>query len=148
MDDGELRRSRPYPVGFGRPPRATQFQPGKSGNPKGRPKGSRSVAAIVQEILHQKVYVTEGDKTRRIPRIEVAVRRLVNEAMKGDPRAMKQLLDIAQRYALSDEAVARTEDLSLEDQVILEDFLRQAAPKKTSRRRPQSRKATVDGAAE
>ena len=47
-------------VGYGRPPRATQFQPGKSGNPKGRPKGSRSVADILREIIGQKIKVTEN----------------------------------------------------------------------------------------
>ena len=28
-----------YVVGFGKPPKNTQFQPGQSGNPKGKPKG-------------------------------------------------------------------------------------------------------------
>ena len=35
-------QARQYEVGYGKPPQATRFQPGKSGNPKGRPKGSRN----------------------------------------------------------------------------------------------------------
>lgn len=71
-----------YPVGYGRPPRATQFAPGKSGNPRGRPKGSRTVGAILQDILRQKIAVTENGKTRRLAALEVMLRRLVNDAMR------------------------------------------------------------------
>ena len=42
-------------VGYGRPPKATRFTPGKSGNPRGRPKGSRSVGAILKGVMSQKV---------------------------------------------------------------------------------------------
>ena len=72
-----------YLVGYKRPPKASQFKPGRSGNPKGRPKGSRSVGAIVAKVLGQKIAVTENGETRLIPAIEVAVRRLANDAMRG-----------------------------------------------------------------
>ena len=34
------RQSRNYEVGWGRPPQASRWRPGQSGNPKGRPKGT------------------------------------------------------------------------------------------------------------
>jgi hypothetical protein len=38
-EDADARNSnRKYEVGHGKPPKATRFQKGKSGNPKGRPK--------------------------------------------------------------------------------------------------------------
>ena len=94
------RNSKPvgYLVGYRRPPKATQFAQGKSGNPKGRPKGSRPVGAVLQDIIQQKVAVTEGGKTRRIPALEVIIRRLTNDAMRSDPRAIKLLLSLLDRH--------------------------------------------------
>jgi hypothetical protein len=94
-----------YLVGYGRPPKASQFRPGNSGNPKGRPKGSRSIAAFLKEAIEQKVAVTENGKTRRISALEVMLRRLVNDAMRSDPRALKLLLPLIDRYSEPPEAL-------------------------------------------
>lgn len=114
-----------YVVGYRRPPPASQFPPGKSGNPRGRPKGPRSVAAILNAILRQKITVTENGLTRRLPAIEVALRRLLNDAMRSDPRAMKLLLSLVDRYAESPGAALRTADVEAEDRAILEQYLRE-----------------------
>jgi hypothetical protein len=90
---------------LGRRPKASQFRPGKSGNPKGPPKGSRSVEAFLKEAIEQKVAVTENGKTRRISALEVMLRRLVNDAMRSDPRALKLLLPLIDRYSEPPQAV-------------------------------------------
>jgi hypothetical protein len=41
----------PYSVGYGRPPKHTRFKPGRSGNPKGRPRGSRNLSTEMQKVL-------------------------------------------------------------------------------------------------
>ncbi len=53
-------------VGYGKPPRAHQFKPGKSGNPKGRPKGAKSEETILRELLQQKISLNERGRARRI----------------------------------------------------------------------------------
>jgi hypothetical protein len=116
-----------YDVGYGRPPKGTQFGPGKSGNPKGRPKGSRSVGAILQDILRPKIAVTENGKTRRIPTLEVMFRRLVNDAVRRDPTALKLLLPLIDRYAASPETELQLGELLAEDQAILSQYLPEAA---------------------
>ena len=55
---------------YQRPPHKGQFKPGQSGNPRGRPKGSRNIRSYVQRLLDAPILVNENGKTRRMPRGE------------------------------------------------------------------------------
>jgi hypothetical protein len=127
MPDRKNSKSSDYVVGYRRPPKATRFTAGKSGNPKGRPKGSRSVGALLQDIIRQKVAVTENGKTRRMSVLEVMFRRLVNDAMRSDARAMKLLLSLVDRYGDSPEAALHLGDVLAEDRAILAQYLHEPA---------------------
>jgi len=116
-------------VGYGRPPKATQFKKGQSGNPKGRPKGTRPVGAVLQEILGQRIAVTENGRTRRLPALEVMLRRLANDAMRSEPSALKLMLSLVDRYGDSPEAEIRFNDILAEDKEILANFLKKPAEK-------------------
>ena len=116
-----------YIVGYGRPPKATQFAAGKSGNRRGRPKASRTVGAVLQDIFRQKIAVTENGKTRRIPTLEVMLRRLANDALRSDAKAMKLLLSLVDRYADATEAKVQLDELLAEDQQILAQYLTEPA---------------------
>jgi Family of unknown function (DUF5681) len=122
-----------YAVGYRRPPNATQFKPGQSGNPRGRPKGPRNIGAILREVIGQKIAVTEGGKTRRLPALEVMLRRLVNEAMRSDPKAMKLLLSLVERYSESPDPEVHPDQLLADDQAILKEFLAGAVPQAADR---------------
>jgi hypothetical protein len=104
-----IRLKSRYRVGYGRPPKATQFKPGRSGNPKGRPKGPKSVGAVLFGILHRRVEVTENGRTHRIPVLEVMLRRLANEAAR-DPRALKLMLSLMERYTGAPEGSSTRRD--------------------------------------
>lgn len=112
-----------YPVGYKKPPKATQFAPGASGNPKGRPKGIRPVGAILQDIIAQKVAVTENGKTRRVSALEVMLRRLANDAMRSDQKAIKLLLSLVDRYAESTQTKIHLAELLAEDEQILAQYM-------------------------
>ena len=79
-------------VGPGKPPRHTRFKPGQSGNPKGRPKGSKNFATILQQQLTKKITITVDGKPRRMTVQEVIARRLATDSMKGTTKAMELLI--------------------------------------------------------
>lgn len=74
------------------PPRDTRFQPGQSGNPKGRPRKDRSLQKLIEAELEKEMQVTEGGKTIRLTKLEALAKSMVNDALKGDHRARTTLL--------------------------------------------------------
>ena len=98
---GELSVAEPtadYAVGYGRPPVATRFRPGRSGNPRGRPRGARNLATIVAAALAERVTVKENGRLRRITKLEAAVKQLVNRAAAGETRVTQALLALVQAH--------------------------------------------------
>jgi hypothetical protein len=80
-------------VGYCKPPKHSQFQKGKSGNPKGRPKGSKDAASIMNELFLKPLTIIHNGKPTKIPTIAVVLVRLLTLAIKGDHKAMKLALD-------------------------------------------------------
>ena len=87
-NDGE----KDYPVGYGKPPDATKFRAGQSGNPKGRPKGTKNSSTLLNQALDEKVVVKEGGRQKRITKREAAFKQLANKAAAGDQRAIQLLM--------------------------------------------------------
>lgn len=83
-----------YAVGYGKPPEHSRFQAGQSGNPKGRPKGSLNLATAVNRALREKIIVTANGRRKSMTKLDVAIKGLVNRAVKGDAKAMQQLLGL------------------------------------------------------
>jgi hypothetical protein len=87
---------RDYEVGYGKPPRHTRFEPGRSGNPRGRPGGSKNLSTLLSEALNEPVIVVENGRRRKITKRRAIIKQLVNRSAKGDWRGTKILLDIIQ----------------------------------------------------
>jgi hypothetical protein len=114
-------------VGFGKPPRSHQFQPGQSGNPKGRPKGSKNDATILNEIMSRKIPARQNGRQRTITVREAIYHRLAESSLKGDYKAATLLFN--RQSALSSQHSPEDKDLHEDDQIVLTSFLKQFMPK-------------------
>src|SRR5262245_59863339 len=86
-------------VGYRRPPVNRQFKPGQSGNPRGRPKGSKNLVTMVAEALNEKMKVrTKDGRTRTLSKQELMVEVMVNKAVAGDPKAFAMVEKFVDKY--------------------------------------------------
>jgi hypothetical protein len=84
-------------IGFGKPPKHTQFRKGQSGNPKGRPKGSKNINVLIRKALEEKVIVKGPGGTRSMSKFEAALVQQANKAANGDPRAFQVVLRLREK---------------------------------------------------
>ena len=117
-----MATKRHYDIGYGKPPKQSQWKKGQSGNPKGRPRRDRNVSALVAALLAQRIVVRTGKTTKRRTRLEHLVHRLFEQALEGDPRLMKMALDEARK----DEARGETDapELGRADREVIEAMFR------------------------
>jgi hypothetical protein len=92
-----------YEIGFKRPPASGQFKKGKSGNAKGRPKGSSNLLTVLETELGQSIVVNENGKKKTITRLQAMVKRLVAGALQGEQRPLLTLVEILRRTGKFDE---------------------------------------------
>jgi hypothetical protein len=122
-----------YSVGYARPPVKTRFKPGVSGNPKGRPAGRPKLKTELTHILNETVQVSEGGKIKYLPKLQLLLRTTLNNAIKGDPRAFNNIINIMSRIGALTEPEEETRTLlPLQDQEIAHDFLRRNAAAATN----------------
>lgn len=85
-------------VGFGRPPEASRFKAGKSGNPKGRPKNSKSTRTLLAQALAAPVAINENGRSKVIEERLALFKSLVARAIKGDARAAALVVRLMERF--------------------------------------------------
>jgi hypothetical protein len=116
-----LEAPRDYEVGYGKPPRHTRFKKGQSGNPRGRPSGSKNLKTLLNEALNERVVVTEEGGRRNITKREAIVTQLVNRSATADLRALKILLDTLRDIeGQTEPASSETAEFSEADEKVIE----------------------------
>jgi Family of unknown function (DUF5681) len=121
---GTRKPSTGYAVGYGRPPIWSRFQSGQSGNPKGRPRGARSAAAMAQSALERKIPVTESGAKRSMTVREVAYRRIAEKAISGDIKALICLLSLEDQTHQPESDLPEAAPSSDQDLEIIQAFLK------------------------
>jgi len=85
-----------YDIGFGKPPKESQFKPGRSGNPKGRQKKIKNITGDLYAVLNEKVLIKDGRGSRKITKLQAYLLQLANKAASGDLKAGKELMRLHQ----------------------------------------------------
>jgi hypothetical protein len=81
-------------IGYSRPPLATRFRAGQSGNPRGRPKTASRLRALVAKELGEEIEATENGQPVRITKLDATVKQFVNRAAEGDHRAAQLVFSL------------------------------------------------------
>ena len=97
---------RDYVVGYGKPPVHTRFQKGRSGNPKGRPRGKKNMSTLLSAPLDAAIMVVENGRRKKISKREAIITQLVNKSASADLKATQIVL------AMLQDVQARADDSS------------------------------------
>jgi hypothetical protein len=103
-DDGD--------VGYKKPPKSAQFQPGHSGNPNGRPKGRAGFYRDLIEALDELVDTPHGRRSKQ----RAVIDRIVDGALSGNTRSLQLLMAICAKLpkdAADEEGERSPEDADL-----------------------------------
>ncbi len=95
-----------YKVGYGRPPENTQFQPGHSGNSKGRPKGAKNLRTIVEQEAYDTITIKEGGKSRKVAKVGALIKVMLTKGIQGDTKAANIVLNLMGKHLPHDDPQA------------------------------------------
>jgi hypothetical protein len=82
-----------YEIGYGKPPKSSQFKKGISGNPSGRPKKPTDSISVLMRELDSKLTIHESGQRKVITKLEGIWKQSVNKAVTGDSKSVRLVFD-------------------------------------------------------
>ena len=113
-----------YEVGYRRPPKHTQFKRGESGNPAGRPKGTRNLKSDLADELAERIAINEGGRKRAVSKQRAMVKQMMAKALRGEVRAATLIIGLVERLFESSPDADTNAAVTDQDKAIVSDFLR------------------------
>jgi hypothetical protein len=114
-----------YDVGYGKPPKANRFKPGKSGNPKGRPKAPPKFEDLMAKEANKSVTATVDGVKKTLLKGEVVVKAIMQKAMQGDVSCAKLVILGLQAFPHEPEDEGA---ISAHELAVLKEILQEANP--------------------
>lgn len=110
-------------VGYCKPPKHSRWQKGQSGNPRGRPKGSRGLKTDLHAELVSRMEIQMNGKRVSGTKQQLMLKTLTARAAAGDVRAIKALIDLVMQVFGPEDRGSDRKVLSAQDSQILDELL-------------------------
>ena len=110
-------------AGYKRPPTASRWKKGQSGNPSGRKRGTLNLRTDLLAELAEVIQINEGGSARRITKQRALLKSLAARGIKGDARAANLILNLMMRVLEPHQQPVGSTDVSAEDEAILQAYL-------------------------
>jgi hypothetical protein len=111
-----------YEIGYGKPPKTTQFKKGQSGNRRGRPRGSKNHKTILLKELLEPITLNINGKPTKMPTFQAMIKRLKARALnEGDIKSISYLLKEFATLEAAEEP--REKKFPLNDQAIIDAYV-------------------------
>lgn len=110
-------------TGYKRPPAASKWKKGQSGNPSGRKKGTLNLRTDLLAELAEVIQINEGGSARRITKQRALLKSLAARGIQGDAKAANLILTLIARLVEPEREPPLAPDIDAEDEAILAAYL-------------------------
>lgn len=118
-----MSQSDDYEVGYRKPPKASRWRKGRSGNPRGRQKGVPNLKTELIEELGEMIAIKEQGQPRKITKQRGLIKALTAKGVQGDTRALNILINLELRLLRPELIEDAPTELAEDDQAILDTFV-------------------------
>ncbi len=131
---------RDYRIGYKKPPKSGQFKKGRSGNPGGRPKGTKNLKTDLAEEMRQLITLRDENGTVTLTKQRALLKRLVVSGLQGNVGATTIILNMVSKLLDDYEPVVDNRPLNAQEQVIFDRLIGQEEVRQADRKSPKKGK--------